>query len=359
MKLRNNKKTLTTMKTLAFKLIIIGFFSMIFCTAKADYVKKIHKSWIANKVQALNIESKFSNINFVNTRDDSVTIDVSIEIEKLSANNAEYLADQINFQFSLSNGTVYSKTTFTDKFKTKQEFSIVITVNIPIDRNLFVENKYGNVTLGDLKALGNFEIQYGNIQGQDMFAPNDEKIKLNLKYGSASFDKINSLYAEVGYGKLFVDEIKTANFDTKYTTVQVDKIEKAISDSQYDHYEFDEVNELSVDSKFTGWSIDQVNHSLIMDTQYGDVSVDRVAPDFEKIIIENSYGSINIGIPDKASYQLEGNCYYCKIRYNSEAAIIKQIEDNNHLYIKANVGKGQSAATVKIESRYGKVTLNE
>lgn len=359
MKLRANKKTVKIMKTLAFKLIIIGFFSMVFSTAKADYVKNIHKSWAVNKVQALNIESKFSNINFVATRDDSVTIDVVVEIKKLSDSNAKYLADQIDFQFSLSNGTVYAKTDFSDRFKTKQEFDIVFTINIPIDRNLDVENKYGNVTLGDLKAIGKFEIHYGNIQGQDLQAPDGEKIKLEIKYGNASFDAINNLYAEVGYGKLFVDEVSTANFDTKYSILKVDKIKKAVSDSQYDHYEFDEVDELSVDSKFTGWSIDQLNNSLLIDTQYGDVDIDRVSARFEKIDIENSYGNINIGIPNNASYQLEGDCYYCKIKYNDKAEVIKHIQENNHLYVKANVGSGQSNAKVKVESRYGKVSLME
>ena len=359
MKLRVKNKTVTIMKTLAFKLIIIGFFSLIFNTAKADYVKNIHKSWGINKIQALNIESKFSNINIVNTRDDSVTIDVEIEIKRLSDNNAEYLANQIDFHFSLSGGTIYAKTEFSDRFKTKQEFNITYTINIPTDRNLFVENKYGNVTMGDLNALGEFEIQYGNIQGQDLKAPENEKIKLEVKYGSSSFDAINNLYAEIGYGKLFADAVEKANFDTQYSIIKVDKIGKAVAESKYDHYEIDKVDELSIESKFTGWSIDRLTNKLYIDTQYGDVDIDDVGEGFEKIDVENSYGNIMIDIPSTASYQLESECYYCRIRYNDNAEVIKSIQENNHQYIKANVGKGQPAARVKIESRYGKVSLKE
>jgi hypothetical protein len=343
------------MKTLAFKLMIALIMFLGANVAKANYIKEIHKSWGIDQVEALKIENKFGNINFINTRSDSVTIDVSI---KISEKNGEYLADQIEFHFSLSNGTIKAITEFGDKFKTNQEFTIVYKINIPIDRHLDVENKYGDVTLGDLKANGKFDLKYGNIQGQNLEAPNDNSIELELKYGNATFVAINQLKAVIAYGKFSAESITTAQLDTQYSLIKIDQTENTNIESKYDNFEFDKVNKIDAESKFTGWDISELKESFIINTQYGNINIDRVNPDFKQINIENSYGNIKIGIPESASYHLESDSYYCKV-YHSPAEIIKQIEDNNHTYIKANVGENTGTAIVKIKSKYGKVNLKD
>lgn len=346
------------MKTTTFKLLFIGLLIFGSLTANADYVKNIHKAWGINKVKALAIENKFGHINFINDRDDSVSIDVVIEIEKLTGSKAEKLADEIEFYFALNDGTIKAKTNFSDDFKTNQNFSIVYTINIPSNCDLNVENKYGNVTLGDLNAKGIFEIKYGNIHGQNLTAPDNEKIKLELKYSNASFDEINNLFADLGYSKFSADRIGEVVFDSKYSVIAVDEIDKAFADSQYDNFQFDRINDLKTESKFTGWNIDNLSNTLNIKTQYGDVDIDHISRDFTVIDLENSYGNIKLGISSEASYLLESDTYYCKTRHNA-TEIYKEIEDNHHFYIKAMVGKPGGKAKVKIESKFGKVNLLE
>lgn len=356
MKLKTNTVKLKIMKTLTFKFLLIAFFISGINCAKANYVKRIHKGWDINKVSSFQIENKFGHINFVNTRDDSVTIDVIVEIENLSGSKADYLADRINFKFSLKEGQLRAETNFSDDFKTNQNFNIVYTINIPVNRDLDVINRYGNVTLGDLKAGGNFKINYGNIQGQNLKSPENKTIKLSIQYGNASFDAINNLNAELAYSKFLADKIINAHFVSKYSVITVDKIIEVVAESQYDNFRFDEVNNLKAESKFTGWNIDKLKTSLNMNTQYGDIDIDDTSVGFEKIFIENSYGNINIGIPVEASYLLESNTYYCKVNHN-QAEILTQNEDKHHNYLKAIVGKSDGKSTVTIDSKYGKVNL--
>ena len=268
----------------------------------------------------------------------------------------ESIADQIEFTFGLSNGTLNAKTEFSDRFRTNKDFNIRYTIHIPNDRDLNIENKFGNVTLADLNANGVFEVKYGNIYGQNLMAPNNEKIKLELKYGNATFESINRLYADLGYAKLNAGDIESAEFDTQYSIIKTGDVKQMITDSKYDQYSVETVANLNVDSKFTNWKIDKITDKFSIDTQYGDVDVNEVDPGFELISIENSYGNMKVGISPSASYQLSSESYYCKV-YFPEANVEKQIEDNQHTTIRATVGQSAANSKVIVETKYGKVKL--
>lgn len=337
-------------------LIVAIALSVSFLNVQANFQKNIHKSWPMQNVKALTVDSKFGNINFISNRDDSVTIDVLLQIENISASKAEAIAKQIEFYFTISDGTVSARTEFNDRFKTNSDFKIVYTINIPIDRHLVIENKFGDVTLGNLKAKGNFDIQYGNIYGQNLSAPNNEKIELNLKFGNATFNNINRLNAEVGYSKLNTGNIESAEFDTQYSTMKVGEVGTFRAESKYDTFTAKSVKDLTVESKFTGWKIDLLQSIFDITTQYGDITIYEVNKNFESIKIDNSFGNIKIGIPADASYQLESESSFCEV-YFPNGEIIKKTEDNYNKYIKAMIGKTTGSAKVNINTRYGKVKL--
>lgn len=346
------------MKTLKFKILIIGTLLLTSFMAEANFAKTIHRNWSVNQVNTLKVDNKFGNINFEKSRTDSVVIVVTVEIKDLTRSRSEYLANQIDFRFSLSDGILTASTVFSDNFKTNQEFNIVYTINIPTDKNLEILNKYGNVTLGDLNATGKFDINYGNIQGRDLKAPNKQYIDLNLKYGNASFNSINQLKANIGYGKLSADKIEDANFNTQYSIIKVNTANKVKINSKYDNIDFKFSTEVVATSTITNWSMGNITDKLILNTEYGNVNVSKVETTFKEIKIENSYGNIIIGIPYGASYQLNSDCYYCKVKHH-EAEIISQSDNNNREIIKANVGNQPSGAVVVVKSRYGKVNLME
>lgn len=351
----HNNKTTIIMKTSTFKLLLALILFTPFLS-RATYVKQIHKGWDINKVEALQIENKFGHINFVHTRDDSVVIDVVIEIENLADSRAAALADEINFNFSFADGTIKAQTSFSPQFKTTQDFSIQYTINIPADRNLRVDNRYGNVSLNDLNAHGDFRIHYGNFQAQDLLSPDGQPIRFEIKYGNANFSKASLIDVQIAYGKINAFQIGKGRFDSKYSVIKIDETQQLKAVSQYDHYEIERCEILMADSKFTGWNIDQLNRHLEMETQYGDIKVDEVAGNFELISIINRYGNIRINIPESVSYQLESECYYCRVKH-PEATILQKRDENNYSLIRACIGDENAKASVKIESRYGKVNL--
>jgi hypothetical protein len=346
------------MKTRIFNTLLVGvifLFSTLY--SSAEIVKKVHKSWPIGKVTSLAIENKFGNINFVSNRNDSVTIDVSIDTD-MESRHSYRLVDQIDFSFSISDGKVNAKTIFDDGFSSHDNFTINYIINIPTNRDLEVINKYGNVMLDDLEANGNFEIAYGSINGNSLMAPTNQQIKLELKYANANFEKINSLLGDISYSKLRATNIENAELETRYSTIFSEKSNDIFANSRYDNYTILSIKRIKADSKFTDWKIDEATSSVQFINEYGDIKIRKVPKNFEKVSVQNRYGNIRIGIANDASYQLVGETFYCNIIF-PDTEPDKYIKEENHTIINAFIGNRNATSKVNIESRYGKVDLLE
>jgi hypothetical protein len=347
------------MKTSTFN---IALFILVLITIqlpmKAEQVKRIHKSWPVNKVTSLAVENKFGNINFLNTRDDSVIIDVVIDTDDDSYRNGKGIADQIDFSFTFENGKIVAQTLFEDKFRTNRDFSINYTINIPVSKELDISNKFGNVTLEDLNAKGKFEVSYGNIFGNSIMSPANNTFEIDLKYSNATFNKINRLTAQIAYSKFRTGNIETAELETRYSTINLTDCIDLNSNSQYDNFTIEKLQSINTDSKFTGWTVNEIGSDAEFNTEYGDVKVGHVSKKFNKIKIENRYGNIRLGIDKDASYELNSETWYCDVIY-PKTTPVKYFKENNHTVIEAVIGNGNPFSKVNIESKYGKVDLME
>jgi hypothetical protein len=70
------------------------------------------------------VENKFGNVNFINTRDDSVTIDIIVTIKGLPESKARMMASDINFEFSIENGKVKAETVFDSNFMGEKDSTL-------------------------------------------------------------------------------------------------------------------------------------------------------------------------------------------------------------------------------------------
>jgi len=267
------------------------------------------------------------------------------------------LLDDLNVSIRKSGSTVKAETSIDNNFKSNRKFSIDYEINVPSDKDLSISNKYGNTFVNKLNANGNFEIKYGNITANQLMAPAQGSMKLDLGYGNASIDAANDLEANVAYSPFSIDEVKNLKIDSKYSQISVDKAGTVTSESKYDKYSFDEIESFTSTMKYTHVNIDKLNSGLKVDAGYGSVKVDEVAPDFESVSITSSYGQVSLGLDD-ASYSIDANCSYCGISYPSDEFKGNRIKENNSTEINGQVGSA-SGGKIMIRSRYGDIKLND
>ncbi|WP_159516958.1 hypothetical protein [Sunxiuqinia indica] len=340
---------------LKFKLLFL-FFGLLYLSAQADeYTREEHSAYLKSVINSLDITNKFGTITINDFGGDSIIVDALITVENSNEGKAEYLLDQIEIKINRVGSLLKVETEIKDDFKTKRNFSIDYTINIPADRNLTVANKFGDVVINKLNANGKFNISYGNISTGDLLAPENSKINMEIAYGKADIESVNHLQTEIRYSKLFIGQALSMYADSKYSGLNIEEIDALTLESKYDGVSIEEINSLKADSKYTNYDIEKLGKSLVLDTQYGSVQIDKVADTFENIDITNNYGGIEIGL-DEAEYYLNASCDYCDVKYPEEKFVGNREKEDHRFSVLGNIGNA-TKAKVTIKSRYGGIKL--
>jgi hypothetical protein len=325
--------------------------------AGSDYSKIIKTAWAKSSVTALKVTNKYGEVKINDLGGDSVTIKVVVTVDNSSENRAKDLLDKIQIEFHKSGGLASAQTNIENNFKSKQSYRIDYLINIPKDRDLDINNRYGNVIINDLEAKGNFNISYGNLTAGKLKAPSGNPVNIAVSYGQADIEIINDANMEFKYSKLNSGDIGHLKLDSEYSpTINLHKVNSLQLDSRYDAINVDEVDNMNSVSRYSNYKIGLLLGSFDLDTGYGSVRIDKVDSKFEKIKITSSYGGINIGLND-LNYKLHAECSYCDVDYPNDRYKGDKVRDHQNFSLDGNVGTG--GGSVSINSRYGGVKLTE
>ncbi len=335
-------------------IVLLLFSAALANAAGGEFSKQYRKGWLKSGVTALQITNKFGEVKVNDMGGDSVTIKVVIRIDNASESKAKDLMNKIHINLQKTGGLVTAETEIEENFRGNNSFSIDYMINTPKDRDLTINNKYGNVIINELDAKGSFEVAYGSMTAGKMKAPAGNSIKMIISYGKATLETVNDANMEIKYSKLYADEISQIVLDSKYSEVNVDKTSNMTLDSKYDGINIDEIGKLKSISKYTNYKIGLLTGSLDLDTGYGSVKISKVGAKFDKIQITNSYGGINIGL-NELSYKVKADCDYCDVNVPEERFKGNRIRENHRFSLDGNIGTG--GGTVLITSRYGGIKL--
>jgi hypothetical protein len=340
------------MKTRIFNLIIISL--MLFTLqANAEKIsKRIYKSFPVNQVAKLELSNKYGNIQIDDNRKDSVVINVQVWVDG-SGSRAQRLLDNIDVNISSSGSTVTASTEFHNDLNSNMDFSIDYVVSVPADRDLAVEQKYGNVNMNNLTGKGIFDIKYGEIRAKNLLSSG---LNLELGYSKAYIDATKNLELSIRYSKINLEKAENLNIDSRYSGLNFGECKDVTLDSKYDDFKFKSINNLVSNSMYTGFKIDKLVSSLALTNGYGNFTVNTIPAGFKNIKVSSRYASVRLGIDPGASYRLDGNVRYCDLKH-PDGKLNRMREDNTY-EVHGTVGKSEStSSTVNIESSYGNVSL--
>jgi len=282
----------------------------------------------------------------------TITVDVVVTAEG-SESRVRKVLDDITVEFDTEGNTAVAETHIADKFSSKGNFSIDYTVNIPAEKNLVIDSKFGNVVIHKLTGKGDLDVAYGNLTANELSGPGT---KLELSFGKADVQVLADAVVNLSYHKLYLGTGAHCKLNSKYSTMNADKMDQLVLESKYDSFNFGEVNSMEGNSKFTNYKIGKLNKRLILDSGYGTVKVDHIPAGFEVIDVESSYAQISLGIEEGAGYQVEAKCDFCNISYPQDNFKGNRMEENTSKSVNGKVGSG-TPGKVTVISKYGNIKL--
>ena len=265
----------------------------------------------------------------------------------------------------------------------EDELKLEYSLKVPFRNELKIANSYREVKL--LGAFDEVEIdQYsGELEVGDI-----KKANIKLKYGSASFGRINQAEMELYEQEVSADQIDELEIDTKYSEINI----KQLGDMEIKSYETDfeigslaiiegdlkygnlEITESLKEGKLTTYEFDieanEIGKLTFESGKYGQLEAEKV----EELRIIQSYED-DFEISTMGSFQAD-ECKYCNINidrltdafklYGYEGEInIKQLEPGvssvyiDGKYIETSLGIDAVPYKLVVDTKYGKTNIDK
>lgn len=345
------------MKPLHYKIILNVFLLAIATIAwgQSPFKKEYHEKFDASKVTKLMLESKFGNVTIMDNGSNTVTVDVVVEVHESREQTAAKIMDRININIDLEGGALMVETKIESSGMGKGSFTINYDINIPKNKDIIASSKYGNLFIEELTGNGMFEIAYGNLTAKKLNTK--RKLMLELAYGNGKIEELNDALMEIKYSNLEInDKAGDLVLEGKYSQFKINSANKLIMDSKSDDIKINELQELIIEMGYSNITVQKLATTLVADTEYGNINVQYISPDFKQIAIETNYGDVKLGIDKSASYQVDMESSYGDINV-PESPRINREKDKQNVHVYGIVGPKAPTAKIATESNYGSVRI--
>lgn len=336
-----------------------------------EKTKIIEEEYKVNQNTVLNLTNKFGDVTIKDWDDNRISVKVTITVDARSESRASEILEYINIERYQSGDDVYLETEINNRIESsgfgwfggsgRHELEIDYDIFIPAFIALDLSNKYGDVFINRLDGHASIDIKYGNLLVNNLTRGDNKPLnQITLGYSDADIERLNWAKLDIKYSKLEISSAKALILISKYSKLYLDNASSLVAESKYDTYQVGEISNFVTTAAYSNYKFDQVLKKFHIESRYTNAKVDYVSSSFEEILIESKYGGFKFDIDDQASYQIEGEADYSKIYYPEQYADVNRIVDNNEMSVSGIVGRNRSTnATVRIETKYGNVHLND
>lgn len=354
-----------------YKITFLFFLFPLIANANIDGEKQeksrtINKEYKVNADAKVSIDNRYGDLKITTWDKNRVEIEVIITVKGDDIDSVEERLESIDVEFEASSSFVSAKTIFEKEQKgwsfwkksRNLSYKINYKVKMPKTNDADLDNDYGSIYLGDLSGQADINCDYGKITVGELSASNNN---INLDYCSLSnIDYMKSGNVNVDYSKITIDETENAKVNADYSTVKFGKTQNINFNIDYGSISIDEAIDVNGNSDYASMSFGTIIKNLEIETDYGSISVKRLAKGFENVVIDGQYAGIKIGVDEGAVFDFVLDLQYAGFKYdNDQMEFFKKISKTTKKYYEGKYGKGNSNSRIKIRSQYGGVSIKE
>ncbi|MCG1036861.1 hypothetical protein [Polaribacter sargassicola] len=355
-----------------YKITLFFLFIPLLVTANDDK-KKHEKNKVIKKVFSVNpnatvsLNNKYGNLNITTWDKNSVEIAVTITVQGDDLDDVKDKISGIDVIFNANKSFVEAETiiesnksSWTSWFKSSKNINYKINydVKMPKTNSVDLDNDYGNIYLDNLDGKANIDCEYGKIAIGNLNATSNV---INLDYSNSStIHYIKKGTINIDYSKLTVDISENIKAVADYSTLKFDKTETIDFNCDYGSISIEEAIDIKGNSDYLTMRFGTVKKNLLINTDYGSISVKNLVKDFENVDINSEYASIRINVDPAVVFDFVIDLQYAGFsRNNDKIDFYKNISKATSKYFEGKFGKGNTKSKMVINSQYGGVSIKE
>jgi hypothetical protein len=333
---------------------------------KHEKKKIIKREYNVNADAKVSINNRYGNLNITTWNKNRVEIEVTITVKGDDLESVENKLAAIDVAFEASSNFVSAKTNFEKeqrswsfwKKNSNINYQINYKIRMPKSNSVDLNNDYGSIYLDKLSGKATIDCDYGKISVGELTA-NYNNIVLDY-CNSSTIGYIKSGNINVDYSKITIDKAEDLKINGDYSTLNFGTVGNLNFNADYGSLSIDEANSVHGNSDYVSMSFGTIKKNLIIDTDYGSISVKKLAKGFENVEIDSQYAGVKIGVESDAVFDFEVDLQYAGFKGdNDKMEFYKKSSKSTKKYYEGKFGKGNSNSKLKIRSQYGGVSITE
>lgn len=344
------------MKKFMFKSLFMTAILLVSIGAvQAEELRKdFNHTFQVTKGHTLKIDTRFSNVDIVKNTADEIKVEAYIKVS--NGKNGQKLIDNFELLFTQSGNVATIETKF-PKNRNIKDLDVHIKVMMPMYINTNLDVKYGNLYVSELAGAENeIKIGFGNFKS-DVIASKTNEISLSY-VDRADIGYIVSGTFDVNFSYLKIKKIDSYSGKSSYSEIVIDEVNTlTLPSTKFDEWEVGVVNSLAANARYSDFEIATLNQSLQFDSKFGELEIDHIAKEFDRIDITASYTDCELKIDALASYTLEAYGSYAEIDVPSRFKGSMK-EKSFSVELNGQVGENPKSKVV-VNTSFGDVELED
>lgn len=343
-------------------LFAAGFILMspTFVSGQFTESKQIIKRYKVTPETRVEITNKYGKININTWEKDSVVFSIKIKVEDKKLSRLEKQINGINFDFINSQHFVIARTKVGENRSTLEKevlnfkeavlqadgkIEIDFTVWMPKTNQLKIENKFGDIYVDDYLGDIDINLSNGNLKAHDFGG----KTNLKLSFADATINQLKTGKLDCNYSEIYIKKADKLQITSKSSDFEITEINEINTDSRRDKFRIQTIDILAAKGSFTNYRISEINNNLNVKTEYGDIDINKMAPDFKSVFIESKSTDINLYFSDKSEFGFEITHTKSQTYFSRKTEIKKEeVLDEKEKRVKLTGNFGSSSKPVKL-----------
>ncbi|MDN5201731.1 hypothetical protein QQ008_10170 [Fulvivirgaceae bacterium BMA10] len=337
--------------------------------------KTITQQFNVSNGSSIDIKNKYGQV-IIDTWDRN-EVSLKIEVTAFGRNKAasEKILNRVDFDFDKAGSFLNIETVLDRKsgfFKelwndigdysktllSKNKLTINYEIQIPETARIKIENKFGDVYLGDLDNQCKIELSNGNLKANNLNGYTD----ISLSFGDASIKYIKDGNMELKVSDSEIIRVGRIDINSSSSKILIHEADRLKINSRNDKLKINEVNHFFGKSSFSKVDVVSLHDITDLDMNYGEFAISRVHDSFSKIQLTGKSTDFNIKFDRDSYFNADLKAREDELELPDNTSVVdKEYTDDKETFVSllAKIGNTKSnPAMVNINAMKGDVKLD-
>ena len=304
---------------LKFKLLLIAVamaMQLPVISQTYERTRDVVKSFAVAPNTEIQIVNKYGNIHLVQWEKDSVKFEIKLVVKGNKQSKIQKNFDMIEFDFTSTKHYVIGQTVFSSNkgafwdevsdltntiFSGSNRTQIDYKVYVPATCPLKIENKFGNVYLGDHAGRADIVISNGDLKANKFLSDLD----LEIDFGSVSIRNLKDATIKASYAEVEIKRADNLDIDSKSSTFDIELVEEMVLESRRDKFNIEEIGIIRGNLSFSDLKIEYFTELSILNSNYGSMDFRSVSESFKQVKIDAKYTDLDFNFEENAAFKFD------------------------------------------------------